>query len=305
MARQTEARPSSSVRGFTLIEVLIAVVMATMIIAALGGLVGQSLHAGDVVRQRNDVAEEAAFAMERIVRSVGHSQRLLLPLAENPVTSWSESVREVLAVALDRTVDRDGDGFADADNDKDGAIDEDMPDDTNNDGQAGIAGVDDNGNGVIDDGATADDDEDGVADEDGATGTDDDGDGTADEDPGSDANGDGSPGVAGTDDDGDGLTDEGHPFDDDEDGLNDEDWLDPVVYSVSGSTLLERTPNPDAIDGNDYTESTVAENVTLFRVERIPQGGDRALRVDLTLELTPPGSEPYTLHTQVRVGGAL
>jgi len=305
MDRRAEAKPSSWEHGFTLIEVLITVAIAAILIAGLGGVVGQALHAGDVVREQNDVAEEAAFAMERIVRSVSRSQRLLLPLAENPVTPWSESVREVLAITLDRALDRDGDGFADADNDKDGAVDEDVPDDTGNDGQAGIVGVDDDGDGVVDDGGNTDDDEDGITGEDGLTGADDDGDGAVDEDPGADANGDGSPGAAGTDDDGDGLTDEGHVFDDDEDGRNDEDWLDPVVYFLSGSTLVERMPNPNPVDGNDYTESTVAEDVTLFRVERIPQGGDRALRVDLTLELTTPGSEPYTIHTQVRVGGAL
>ena len=49
----------------------------------------------------------------------------------------------------------------------------------------------------------------------------------------------------------------------------------------------------------------IAENVTRFRVERVPQNGDRSQIVDLTLELTNPVTETVSLNTRVRVGGAL
>jgi prepilin-type N-terminal cleavage/methylation domain-containing protein len=53
------------------------------------------------------------------------------------------------------------------DNDGDGNIDEDFGNDTNNDGKPGIAGMDDNANGTIDDGnSKEDDDEDGLKNED-------------------------------------------------------------------------------------------------------------------------------------------
>ncbi len=60
------------------------------------------------------------------------------------------------------------------------------------------------------------------------------------------------------------------------------------------------------LSGQDFITSAIAENVTRFRVERIPRGNDRADRVDLILELTSPTSgETISVHTQVRVGGAL
>ena len=49
----------------------------------------------------------------------------------------------------------------------------------------------------------------------------------------------------------------------------------------------------------------MVENVTDFRVERVPQAQDYALLLDLTLELTNAEGEVVTLNTQVRVGGAL
>ena len=56
----------------------------------------------------------------------------------------------------------------------------------------------------------------------------------------------------------------------------------------------------------DYVEQAIADNVTRFRVERIPQGAGRALLVDLTLVLTDPQTgETVSLNTRVRVGGAL
>ena len=147
--------------------------------------------------------------------------------------------------------------------------------------------------------------------EDPINGIDDDGDGDIDEDPPGDMNNDNAPGIAGVDDDGDGQTDEGgDDRDDDEDGQADEDWLDPVVFSLQGSSLVERTPVPwdessgGGVTGRDYIESTIADNVTLLRFERVPQGGGRAVLIDITLELT--GSDGYvaSLNTRVRVGGA-
>lgn len=82
---------------------------------------------------------------------------LVLPLAENPNTPWSESDRDpgVLAVTLDPTLDSDGDGIMDADNDGDGLIDEDIPEDNNFDWAAGILGIDD-GDGEVDEHAPDD-----------------------------------------------------------------------------------------------------------------------------------------------------
>jgi hypothetical protein len=59
----------------------------------------------------------------------------------------------VLAVALPPTLDRNGDGFADADNDHNGIADDDLPADETKDGAAGIKGIDDDGDGTADNGS--------------------------------------------------------------------------------------------------------------------------------------------------------
>ncbi len=206
--------------------------------------------------------------------------------------------------------------IADADNDGDGRFDEDLPADINNDGKSGIRGIDDDGKGYADYflSPVTDDDEsnDLAADEDSLNGSDDDGDGSIDEDPGADNNGDGCPGICGVDDDGDGNIDEGALADDDEDGSSDEDWLDPLVFHLVGSTLVQRTPVPwdvnssGTVTGLDYIEQPIAENVSRLRIERIPQGGSRYQLVDIILQLTnPDNAESVSLNARVRVGGAL
>lgn len=297
-------RPSTrSEQGLSLVEVLLALAISAVLIAALGGVVGPTLNAWEVAQRDNQLTREARFAVDRMTAAVRGTSLLLIPRADDPNTAYSESLRDVLAVALDPTWDRDRDGFADADNDKDGRIDEDWGRDNNNDGQAGISGIDDDGDGAIDEGSLGDDDEDGMNNEDPRNGLDDDGDGSVDEDPSANMNGDGQPGVAGVDDDGDTLIDEGDPQDDDEDGAINEDWLDTVVYFLNGTTLMERLPDVGAADGTAFSESPIAENVSLFEVERlVPAPGDRALLVKIKLELATPEGDSILLESTARVG---
>jgi prepilin-type N-terminal cleavage/methylation domain-containing protein len=291
--------------GFTLIELLLALSLGALVLTAVGAVVGQALQARAAVAARNELARQARFALARMTAAVEGTTRLLVPLAENPATAWSEAVRDpgVLAVTLDPRLDRNGDGFADADNDKDGRVDEDSSADATNDAKSGILGIDDDGDGLVDEGAADDNDEDGATGEDIIDGLDNDGDGSVDEDTRADMNGDNQPGIAGVDDDGDGSVDEGGVANDDEDSKNDEDWLDPVVYRLNGMTLVERMPNLNPASGADFTERPLAENVSAFRVQRVP--GARAVLVAITLELTSPGGEIASLSTRVRVGGGL
>lgn len=308
--------------GFTLIELLIALVIGALLLSAMAGLVNNVVETRNSTERSTDTMQEARFAMQRMVIAVQGTRKLMVPRADNPDTNWSEHIREqtvpasapegdstfataVLAVTLDPTLDINADGFADADNDRDGRVDEDHADNFTNDGKAGVKGIDDDGDGAVDESpaSDSDDDEDGVADEDWIDGVDNDGDGAVDEDPPADTNSDGAPGIAGFDDDGDGAIDEWQAWDDDEDGSGNEDWLDPVVFFLNGSTLLERRPDLTSFWGGDYTEYAIAENVTRFRVERIPDAGKRAVLVDITLEITAPGGEPVSLKTLMRVGG--
>ena len=323
--------------GLTYVEILLTVSITAIIMLALMGVVNTASEAGKEVMERTSLTRQARFAMARMVRTISHTKRLMLPLRDNPNTDWPENLREqtvpptpplgsstlasaVLATTLPLYVDLDGDGIADADNDGDGLVDEDLPKDNQNDSRAGIGLIDDDGDGSIDEtipGNPKDDnDEDGSKNEDILNDIDDDGDGSIDEDANDDANGDTRPGIIGVDDDADGTVDEGDRKDDDEDGVNDEDWYDAVVYFLepgpsSSRVLVERTPVPwdnngDAkVDGSDYTESVIASNVTRFRVERL--GSATTIEVvDITLELTNPASgESISLQTSVRVGGAL
>ena len=317
-------------RGFNLVELMVAMLLAGLILAATSGVIRQATGTEASVGERNRLLRDARFAMDRMTTMAGGSRRLLLPLADNPATNWPENIREqtipasppvgssilataVLAITLPANIDLDSDGFPDADNDRDGRIDEDFPADIQFDYADGIYLIDDNGNGFVDESFANGDDDEGflAADEDPVNGFDDDGDGAIDEDPGADMNGDGAPGIAGVDDDSDGQVDEGNAADDDEDGAIDEDWLDAVVFYLQGDSLIERHPVPwdetanGFVSGRDFVASAIAGNVTRFSVQRLAASFGQPQLVSLELELTGPSGAVVSLETRVRIGGAL
>jgi prepilin-type N-terminal cleavage/methylation domain-containing protein len=320
------------VGGFTLVELLIAVAIASVLMLGLSGVAGQAIQVHDAVREKNRLTDQARFAMDQMVRMVSHSRLLLLPMNDKPASDWPEHIREqtvppsppigsstlataVLAVTLPAFIDLNGDGVPDADDDQDGRIDEDLFNDKNNDFAPGIYLIDDDGDGFVDENPSwwwDDDEVNGVIDEDPINGVDDDGDGNVDEDPSANMNEDGCPGICGVDDDGDGSIDEGDVDDDDEDGQADEDWYNALVFFLDNGVLKQRTPVPwdisggGVVGGQDFIVSDLAENVTLFRVERVPGLAGVPQLVDLILELTSPATgETVSLHTRLRVGGAL
>lgn len=315
--------------GYTLVELMVSMVIAAMLLTGLTRILSTSTAAVALVETNTDLTRRARFAMSRIVDAVRASDHLMIPMADDPATNFDENVREqtippsppqgsstlataVLAITINRDQDLDGNGVFDADNDDDGRLDEDLPADIQNDGKPGIRDFDDDGNGLFDfffTPAGNDDEKDFTQDEDPINGVDDDGDGTIDEDPGSDMNADGAPGVAGIDDDGDGNIDEGSNDDDDEDGQSDEDWFDPVVFYLDDTTasVIERRVVPwdesgdSQVNGQDWVESVLAENVTHLRFERVPLAGGQQL-MDITLTLAEPQGETITLNTRVRLG---
>lgn len=295
------ARPSMS--GFTYIELLVTLAIGALLVAGLNGVMGQALQSRDAAAETNRLTREASSALQRMTRAVSRTRLLLLPQNDKASTNWPENLREetvppsapvgdssfasaVLAVTLPADIDLDGDGIADADNDGDGLLDEDLPADAHNDGAAGIFGIDDGGDGTVDEGPAAD--------------------------PAADNNGDGCPGICGVDDDNDGNIDTGNAANDDEQGGDDEDWYDPLVFFLDNGVLKQRSPVPwdengvDGITGRDVIVSDIATDVTRFSVERIALGDDRRQLVRLQLELTSPlTGETVSLQTRVRVGGAL
>jgi len=318
--------------GFTLIELLVSIAIGTLLIIGMATVMSMISGTMSTSHYNHQLTREAQFAMNQMVRAVANSERLMLPLADNPDTNWPEHIREqtvpasapvgdstlataVLAITLDAYIDLDADGIADADNDADGLIDEDLGSDQTADNAAGIVLIDDDGDGEVDDvlSAIQDDDEDGAQDEDWLNGIDDDGDGTVDEDSSADTNNDGDDGIDGVDDDDDGQVDEGSgSSNDDEDNQTDEDFYDAVVFYLDNGTLVQRIPVPwdentdSTVNGLDFVSTPLAENITLFRVERITPGAGAVRLVDLTLVIShPQTAETVRLHTRVRVGKAL
>ena len=278
-----------SQRGISQIELLASLAIAAILMTAVGTAMYQGINAWSASNERNELNRQAQFTMQRITAAVSGTKHLLIPLAENTATTWSESIRNTLAVTLDPTLDRDGDGFADADNDKDGKVDEDLPADNSNDGVAGIIGLDSNGDGMLNNGAVGDNDEDGKSGEDPVNGMDDDGDGPVDEDIPAHMAG-GAQGLPFQDDDGDGKTNE--------------DWYDMVAYYLKNGSLIERMPNINPVDGRDFSEHTIADHVTTFRVQRLPPNpNDRSVVLDITLTLTGASGQQVSLTTRLRVGG--
>jgi type II secretory pathway pseudopilin PulG len=315
-------------QGVTLVELLIAFALGALIVAGMSTVMEGLAQTQAAIQERNQLTEDGRFAMERMVRALSHSRRLLVPLADNSLTNWPENIREetlpasppvgdstkataVLAVTAPEYLDLDGDGVPDADIDGDGRIDEDTPGDATWDLAPGLPLIDDDGDGLVDEGNNDSDDESTTSNDDPINGIDDDDDGNIDEDPASDNNNDGCPGLCGVDDDGDGLVDEGSASDDDEDGQSDEDFYGTVAFYLDNGVLKERMPVPwdisggGLVNGLDYITSDIAENVTHLRFERLlPAGGAQV--VEITLELTGPDSgETVNLHTQIRIGGAL
>ncbi|MFK8030338.1 MAG: PilW family protein [Gammaproteobacteria bacterium] len=317
-------RTARNQSGITLVELIISLAIASMLLVGLHQLIGSSFATQELIDEQTELSRSARFAMVRMTRAVTGSQRLLVPMGDNPSTTNVESIRDeivgtdssrsaVLAVTLDSSSDLDANGIPDADNDGDGLIDEDLPADTTNDGEPGLRGFDDDDNGSTDFrfSPAGDDDEsnDRSQSEDPINGVDDDGDGTIDEDPGADNNDDGEPGVAGIDDDGDGQIDEGSEDDDDEDGVSDEDWYDPVVFYLDGSTLVERRAVPwdqngdSRISGRDYIESNIVEGVTYLSFERSEKEPLQRQLVKITLAIANANGTEFSLTTQVRLGG--
>ncbi len=321
------AKPS---QGLTLVEMLFSIAITAALVVGLAGIVNTALQSRSLVEKRMELLLDAQFAMERMASMVRTSSKLLLPLADNPGTTWREHVREqsipaaapepgstfataVLAITLSYHIDADGDGWSDANDDKDfydfngnllrdagepERFDEDLGVDNHEDNAAGIVGIDDNGDGGVDNswGGKWDNDEDVAEGEDPIDGIDNDNDGSIDEDPPGDMNGDGE---AGNPDSCILLICLGNNWqDDDRDGTADEDRLNVVAYYLLGNQLVERLPDFSGVSpsGADYTVSTLAEDVTFFRVERLHSN-----LVDLTLELQRDG-ETIRLHNQLRIG---
>jgi prepilin-type N-terminal cleavage/methylation domain-containing protein len=112
--------------GFSLIEMLIVVAILGIIMTGLQQVIATAVTSYNSTKDKQDMENHARFAMERMVRFVQETDLINLPDSATDQEKLEISERlldtynnDTQAYALD------GDGWLDADNDKDGIINED------------------------------------------------------------------------------------------------------------------------------------------------------------------------------------
>ena len=266
-------------KGFTLVELLLAITIMGIIAGATMPLLTTILKVHSDVAASSSLYHEGLLIMERMTGGIRRSTYLLIPNNHTPV-------RDILAFSGTVNDDEPDDYyFGDPLFPR---IDEDPKKQMTDDGKAGIIGIDDDGDGTIDEGVMNDDDEDGLDGQDPFDGIDNDGDGNIDEDTNDDAN------IPGMDDDGDGEIDEGDTKDDDEDGAVNEDPLNPIIYSFDiGTNTLAETSTFDS------TTTNLSTRVTAFTATYEPPDAANAPKVLISLTLTEDDGESITFSEYV------
>ena len=258
-------------RGLTLVELLVTLFIMGIIAMVAIPLMSTLIAGHDQGIAKSQLYQEGLLAIERMTSGVRRCTFLLIPNAQTPV-------RDMLAFS--GLTNDDGDAyFGDSLFPR---FDEDSQNDMTDDIVAGIDSVDDDGDGMTDEGSIDDDDEDGLVDEEILDALDQDADGNIDEDFLKDANNDGFSGILGMDDDGDGLVDNGlSSGDDDEDGLEDEDKLNPLIYLFNSGTNTLTESKPDIGASMD-----LSTHVSLFQVTYETPDPTHAPRLQIALTLT-------------------
>ena len=271
--------------GMTLVELIISITIMGIIAGGATALLSICLDAHAYGSNKSALHREGLLAMDRMTAAVRNTTNLLIPNGHNPT-------RDILAVSA--LINDDNDFYFD--DPLFPRIDEDVSFDMNDDGDTGIDGFDDDGDGSVDEGFhnDSDDDEDGLFDEDPLDGMDNDGDGMIDEDCGGDATDDGASGIAGMDDDADGLVDEDSRYDDDEDGSLGEVGLIPVIYRFHSAQNQLKVSIP-------YLGQSIilSEHATVFKVDYEAQDANHDPRVLVSLTMTGDDGESIVFSEYV------
>jgi len=261
-------------KGLTAVELLLAVTILGLVAVAATTFLSSTLNAHGIGDRRYELYREGLMIMERLTSSVRMCTFLLIPNAH-------EATRNILAFS--GLVNEDEDHYFD--DPLFPRIDEDPKKQMTDDDSSGVGNIDDDGDGLVDEGDMNDDDEDGLTDEDPLDGIDNDGDGNVDEDTGDDAN------IAGVDDDADGSIDEGDVKDDDEDGAVNEDQATAIVYSIPDGTTTLQVNTP--YNGQTNVLST---HVTTFQTTFM---APNSVLIDLTLTSEDGDSVTFSEYVHV------
>lgn len=277
-------------KGFTLVEMILAVTIMGIIAGATMPLLSAILNAHASVSARSSLYQEGMLIMERITSGLRKTTVVAVP-------NGHSTTRDILAFS--RLVNSDNDFyFGDPLLPR---IDED-PDNYYSVGSYGIKGVDEDDDGQVDEGDVRDEDEDGLIDEDLLDGLDNDGDGTIDEEVSIDYMGNGVSGIFGIDDDGDGTVDEELFEDDDEDGTIDEEEILFVVYVYNSSTNTLTEIHTDASTGINSPAPQVVLSTRVTKFEAIHQS---PASIRIKLELTGEDGKDLMLDEEVYVRNVL
>jgi len=114
--------------GFSLIELLITIAILGIVVAGLQQVIVGGLSAYDAVKDKQELENQARFAMERMVMFVQESDEISSPdsASNQEILKVSERVMDIYDYSGASPVyDVDGDGVLDADNDDDGTVNED------------------------------------------------------------------------------------------------------------------------------------------------------------------------------------
>ena len=271
-------------------ELLLAITILGIIVGATMPLLSTSLKAHTTASAHSSLSHEGLLIMDRITSGLRKTTVVAVP-------NGHLHTRDILAFS--RLVNSDNDFyFGDPLFPR---IDED-PGDYYSFGSYGIKGVDEDGDGLFDEGDWRDEDEDGLFNEDPLDGLDNDGDGTIDEEVAIDYMGNGVSGVLGIDDDGDGTVDEAQgasSADDDEDGTKNEEEILFVVYTYNSvtNTLTEIHSHSTNGINSPAPQVVLSTRVTNFMAEYITPTLNR-----ITLELTGEDGKvvQFVEHVYVR-----
>jgi prepilin-type N-terminal cleavage/methylation domain-containing protein len=279
-------------KGLTLIELVLAITITGIIASAGTALLWTCLEAQGHGEDRSRLYQEGLMAMERMTAGIRKTTVVLVPNGHSPT-------RDILAFS--RLVNSDGDFyFADPLFPR---VDED-PHDYFSFGSYGIKGVDEDGDGMLDEENFKDEDEDGSFGEEPIDGLDNDGDGAVDEEVQPDYDMNGVPGISNMDDDGDNLVDEvpNKPADDDEDDLiNEEEILFAVYsYNASAKTLTEIHSHSHNGIYDPAPRVVLSDHVTNFEAFF-----DAPERIRITMTLTGDDGESVTFCEYVCPRNAL
>jgi prepilin-type N-terminal cleavage/methylation domain-containing protein len=268
---------STGEKGLTLVELLVSITIMVIIAAAAMPLLSASLNAHSEGIARAELYQEGLMLMERMTSGVRKTTILQIPNNHTPTRNM---------LVFSKLVNDDNDFyFGDPLFPR---VDEDTGESFTWWGN-GTPGVDDNGDGTIDNGATwKDNDEDGLNNEDDIDGIDNDGDGNIDEDPTADWDDNAVSGIEGIDDDGDGQVDEEGSPDEDEDGSNNEEQIQFLLYTFDSATNTLREIEPNNFSGLSppVYSKIMSTHVTGFTTTYYPSDATKDPMISIALTLT-------------------